>query len=250
MSPNRALIEEFRCSPPLPVLDPVLAPPTVDDRGVALMPPRLVIPAGSALLLFSLHALTTVELECAFTDTHIAFLSKAWPNLRSFVLRSPALSFLHPVDACTTGANFVPKPTILALRFLAHQSPRLERLEMDVQPPPAVALSSLRSTVLHCPTFGPRLERLCITGWMGGPSSDSLTGALVRFLVVFQIRAVPPTCRLSLPGLALSDLGDLFGDIQRLHDMQARILTASVKQAMTLEVYRRLAWPRGQSAEA
>lgn len=239
-SPNRAHLEELKCSPSLPVLDPVRAPPTVDERGIALAPARLVIPAGSALLLFTLHALTTVELECAFTDVHISFLAKSWPNLRSLVLRSPPLVYLDRAEAQTTGAHFVPQPTIRALTVLATRCLQLEHLKMDLQPPPPAALVSVQTAVTFCPIFGPRLARLSITGW----TAIDIDRKHVSFLAIFVARAVPPTCVLDLPTVALGGLVDLFAPPTRRHETQW--LTATLKQLAKHPSIRHLAWPGTQ----
>jgi hypothetical protein len=236
------------------VLDPVLASPTVDERGIALAPARLVIPADSALLLFSLHALTTVELECAFTDVHIAFLVKSWPHLRSFVLRSPALIYLDRAEAQTTGAHFVSRPTISALAVLATHCPQLEHLEMDLEPLPVAELLDFRSVIHHCPIFGPRLARLSITGWTNpvayvGKHKD-VSQARARFLVVFACRAVPPTCRLDLPVVALGGLTDLFvrfaDDSLLAAGQQEQQWKAMLARWTQHDLFRRLAWPGQQ----
>lgn len=204
-STNRTHLERLSISCPLPVLDPVPSTPTVDDRGIAFLPPRLSIPDG-ALLLFSLHNLTHVYLRAAFTDAHLVFLTQAWPKLRSLVIVSPSVVEQEETDR--TGQFWLPSLSVKSLRTVADNCPSLERLELDLKEPPSVPSgTTVEQLVDVLPVFGRRVEKVVLTGW-------EWTAVDRSFLAGFVLGSIPTTCELEIRGVKFKGLEDLFEGVE------------------------------------
>lgn len=204
-STNRTHLERLTISCPLPVLDPVPSPPTVDERGVAFLPPRLSIPDG-ALLLFSLHNLTHVNLRATFTDAHLVFLTQAWSKLRSLVIVSPSVVEQDATDR--TGRFWSPSLSVKSLRTVADNCRSLERLELDLKEPPSLPSgTTIEQLVAILPVFGGRVEKIVLTGW-GWTAVDR------SFLAGFVLGSIPMTCELEIRAVKLKGLEDLFEGVE------------------------------------